>query len=136
MGPVHQPEKKRRISRERMRLATYRVKAHLWSEKEETLSGFVFLGDLQDVGINVYLNRRLAPGMAVRFSLEREDSYSYRGIVVWSGQFTIAQKFVGHEALKFRSGIRCLFGSEAERQRYLAFVRELKKRTTEIKMGL
>jgi hypothetical protein len=56
--------------------------------------------------------------------------------VIWAQRFALEQHFVGHEALSYRLGLKLLFGSEAERKRYVEFFEELKKKATFLQPGM
>lgn len=135
MSNVHHPQKSDARASERLRLLTTRLRIYVWNSREdgEPLAGFGFVGDLSPSGIGIFLDRHLAPGTSVRMGFEHVDGNTYRGVVTWAGRYALEQRFVGHEALQYRVGVRCQFGSEAERQRYIAYQKELQEKALVIK---
>jgi hypothetical protein len=130
MSTVHHPKSRDARAAERLRLLTARLRIYVWnaSDESEPSAGFGFVSDVSQSGIGIFLGRHIAPGTPVRLGFEHIDGVTYRGVVAWSGRYAHGQKFLGHEALQHRIGVRCLFGSEAERQRFLAYQRELRDR--------
>jgi hypothetical protein len=122
----------------RLRLTTTRLRVFLWDEalSVEPVAGFSFLSDVSKQGVGVYLERKIRPGNPVRVAFERLDAATLRGSVSWANRFSFRQGFLGRESLPFLIGIKFLFGSEAERQRYLKFLRETEKRVLAIEPGM
>jgi hypothetical protein len=129
MCPIHSPKDKERRPEQRLRLATFRLKVFVWPKENETrvLSGFGFLSEFSLAGAGLFLPDQLAPASLVRLSFGADSGPTYRAIVAWSNRFSLRQRFVGHDALSFRVGVKYQFGSEAERQRCLKYFDELKK---------
>lgn len=138
MCPIHHPRRKEKRGERRLRLATFRVRAFVWETvaDEEPHSGFCFLSEFSPSGAGLYLSRELAPASFVRVAFEAREATVYRATVVWSNRFSLRQKFMGHEALSFRVGVKFQFGSEAERQRYLKYLEELKGRALLLDAGM
>lgn len=127
MCPIHHQGKDSRRANERLRLATTRLKIYVWNARSEGTpnEGFGFLADISPSGVGIFLGEKLAAGTHVRLGFETADGMSFRGAVAWSMRYSLEQHFLGHSALSFRMGVRLLFGSEAERQRYLTYQKEL-----------
>jgi hypothetical protein len=127
---VHHPRDREARSSERLRLLTARFKIYVWNahDESEPVAGFGLVGDLSPTGVGVFLGKHLPTGTAVRMGFEHIDGTTYRGVVAWSGRYALGQRFLGHEALQYRIGVRCQFGSEAERQRFIAYQKELSER--------
>ena len=127
MCPIHHQGRNSRRANERLRLATTRLKIYVWNARSEgtPTEGFGFLADISTTGVGIFIGEKLAPGTPVRMGFENLDGMSFRGSVAWSMRYSLEQHFLGHSALAFRMGVRLQFGSEAERQRYLAYQKEL-----------
>jgi len=127
---VHHPRGSEARAAERLRLLTTRLKIYIWSAQEEgePSAGFGLVGDVSPTGVGVFASRPFTVGASVRLGFEHLDGITFRGVVAWSNRYSLEQKFVGHEALQYRVGIRCQFGSEAERQRFIAYQKELQSR--------
>jgi hypothetical protein len=139
MCPIHHPPGRReRRSEERLRQATFRLRVYVWQSmaEEEPLAGFCFLSEFSPSGAGLFLEKELAPASFVRLAFESVDGPTYRASVVWANRFALRQQFVGHEALSYRVGVRFQFVSEAERQRYLKYLEELKGRALLIESGM
>ena len=137
MCPIHYFNDDKR-AKERLRLTTVRLKSFLWSERQDgdALKGFGFVSDFSDTGVGLYMPRKFSIDQIVRVAFETEDAAAYRGSVVWSHRFSLEQHFVGHDALSYRLGVKFLFGSEAERKRYVVFLDELKKNAKFLNPGM
>jgi hypothetical protein len=103
---------------------------------EEPLAGFCFLSEFSPSGAGLFLEKELATASFVRLAFESENGPTYRASVVWANRFALRQQFVGHEALSYRIGVRFQFVSEAERQRYLKYLEEIKGRALLIDPGM
>jgi len=132
MSPIHHPSRTKKRVSERLRFATYRIKCYLWIENKEAraVEGFGFAADVSETGVGMYTDAKIPKGTFVRMALESEDSTSYRGYVAWCQRYALEQRFHGHESLDHRLGVSFLFESEAERQRYLMYFNDLRKRAT------
>jgi hypothetical protein len=132
MCPVHHIGKSSQRMKERLRFTTYRIKCFLWVGKAqpESLTGFGFASDISEAGIGIYVNKKIAVGTAAQISLEDENSPSHSGVVAWCQRYTLSQNFHGHSALDHRIGVRFHFDTEADRQRYLMYFNELKRKVT------
>jgi hypothetical protein len=128
---------KKRIQ-ERLRLVTARHKLYLFPEGQdiEPVSGFGFVSDFSEEGLGLYLGKKFKLQTPVNVAFEDIKNPTYRGFVVWSSRIEMAQRFIGHEALKYRLGIKFMFGTEAERQRYLAYFEDVRRRVQEINLGI
>ncbi|RZA03815.1 MAG: PilZ domain-containing protein [Proteobacteria bacterium] len=135
MSSVHHPPERSGRASERLRLLTTRLKVYVWQAVDETepAAGFGLVGDLSPTGLGIFLGHHLPPGTPVRMGLEHVDGLTCRGVVAWCARFSLEQRFKGHDALQYRVGIRCQFGSEAERQRYISYQKELRDRALVIK---
>ncbi len=136
MCPIHRfGENDHKKVIEKLRFTTFRVRSFLWLEGVEPkkLDGFSFISDFTQTGVGLYLKEKIGTTSRVRLAFEDEEAVSYRGTVVWANRFAFRQQFLGHEALQFRIGIRYHFGSEAERQRYLMYLNELRERALVVK---
>ncbi len=131
MCPVYHIGKSSKRMSERLRFATFRIKCFLWADKiqPEPFASFGFASDISEAGVGLYISVKLPVGTPVRVALE-EDAQPYQGTVAWSQRYTLGQKFHGHEALDHRVGVRFHFDNEADRQRYLMYFNELKRRVT------
>jgi hypothetical protein len=132
---IHHFGRNEKQSRERLKLATARLRIYLWNEKreEERLEGFSFAVEFSHSGTGLYLSQKINPGTQVRLAFEDPNGTAYRGNVVWCNRYSLGQKFIGREALEYRLGIKLQFGSEAERQRYLKYTEEVKARILQIR---
>lgn len=136
MCPIHKfGESDHKKVIERLRLTTFRIRSFLWIESENRppLEGFSFISDFTQTGIGLYLKEKIPAASPVRVSFESESGISHRGMVFWSNRFAFRQQFLGHESLQFRIGVRYQFGSEAERQRYLKYLEELRSKALAVK---
>ena len=116
---------------ERLRFVTFKVQCWVRTEREEALiPGFGFASDISETGIGIYLDRKINVGSPVKITLEDEASQPFPGVVAWSQRFSLEQKFHGHHSLDHRLGVRFTFESEGERQRYIMFFNELRRRVT------
>ncbi len=136
MCPIHrfgESDHKKLI--EKLRFTTFRIRSFLWLEGAEPkrFEGFSFVSDFSQTGVGLYLKEKISATSRVRLAFEEEQAVSYRGTVVWANRFAFRQQFLGHEALQFRIGIRYHFGSEAERQRYLKYLNEMRERALQVK---
>jgi hypothetical protein len=104
--------------------------------EEEPLAGFCFLSEFSPSGAGLFLEKELTPASFVRVAFESVEGPTYRASVIWANRFALRQQFVGHEALSYRVGVRFQFVSEAERQRYLKYLDELKGRSLLIDSGM
>jgi hypothetical protein len=139
MCPIHRfGESDHKKVLEKLRLTTFRVRSFLWIETtgNEPLEGFSFISDFTQTGVGLYLREKIPATIRVRIAFEEEQATSYRGTVVWANRFAFRQQFLGHEALQFRIGVRYQFGSEAERQRYIKYLNELRERALLVKGGM
>lgn len=138
MSPIFHRTGDKKRAFERMHLATSRLKIFIWpgDSNPEPLQGFGFMSDLSESGVGVYVGRKLSPATSALIAFERADNVTYRGMVVWCNRFSLSQSFLGHDALNFRAGIKYLFSSEAERQRYLEYFAQLKARASVLKPGM
>lgn len=138
MSPVHHKNGPDKRTFERLRLVTSRIKIYIWnSQGDEVIqSGFGFIADFSETGVGVYLAEHMPVGSNLRLALEAADGVTYRGLVAWCSRHSLEQKFLGHGALNYRAGVRLLFGSEAERQRYLKYCQELKAKALQIAPGM
>lgn len=131
MCPIYHIGKSTKRMNERLRFATYRVKCWLWIEDQpEPVPGFGFASDISETGVGVYLDRKINVGTPVKVALEEETLQPFPAIVAWSQRYALEQRFHGHEALDHRLGMRFNFESEADRQRYIMFFNELRRRVT------
>lgn len=140
MSPIHRPGKDNKRSQERLRLITYRLRVFVWhgtkSETPERDDGFSFVSDFSNGGVGIYLSDKISAGSSVRVAFETATSATFKGIVQWENRVSYRQQFIGHEALSYRVGVKFLFGSEAERQRYLKYLEEVKQKVAAIKPGM
>jgi len=132
MCPVYHMGKSRKRMNERLRFATYRIKCFLWVDKlqPEPFEGFGFASDISEAGVGMYINTKIAVLTPVRIAFEEEGSQPYEGAVAWCQRFTLGQNFHGHSALDHRLGLRFKFESESDRQRYLMYFNELKRKVS------
>lgn len=138
MCPVHHPGKNHKRSQERLRLTTFRTRVYLWNEGSglDSNAGFCFVSDFSPAGLGLYLKNKVSAGSTVRLAFDSANSTTYRATVMWANRVSFKQRFLGHEALSYRLGARFIFGSEAERQRYLKYMEELKLRVLAIEPGM
>lgn len=138
MSPIHHPPGRERRSEERLRQATFRLRVHVWQSvaDEKPMTGFCFLSEFSPSGAGLFLDNEITPASFVRLAFESPEGPTYRATVVWANRFSLRQQFFGHESLSYRVGVRFQFVSEAERQRYLAYLEELKSRATAIEPGM
>ncbi|MGZ3694829.1 MAG: hypothetical protein ACXWQO_11680 [Bdellovibrionota bacterium] len=133
--PKNGDKKKRKA---RLRLVTARQKIYVFPDgsDHEPISGFGFVGDFSDGEIALYAGRKLRLQTPVHVAFGDSGAVTYRGHVIWTEQVALSQNFLGHESLKYRIGIKFLFVSEAERQRYLAYFAGVRHRVQEINLGI
>lgn len=138
MSPVHQPPGKERRSEERLRQATFRLRVYVWqtAADEKPLAGFCFLSEFSRSGAGLFLDTEIPPASFVRLAFEAENGPTYRATVVWANRVSLRQRFFGHNALHYRIGVRFQFVTEAERQRYIKYLDELKGRALLIEPGM
>lgn len=131
MCPIYHIGKSTKRMNERLRFATYKVKCWLWvGGGSEPIPGFGFASDISEAGIGVYLDRKINVGTEVRIAIDEAEATPFPGLVAWCQRYSLEQRFHGHESLDHRLGIRFNFQSEAERQRYIMFFNELRRRVT------
>lgn len=136
MSPVHFTKKDNRTF-ERLRLVTIKVPIFLWdADTEHMRKGFGFVADFSESGAGVFVPDQLTNDSIVLVAFEAESAASYRGRIVWCNRFALEQKFFGHKGLSYRAGIKFLFSSEAQRQHYLEYLQEIRKRAMVAKPGL
>lgn len=133
MCPIHPPSSKENRSREgsrkKLRLATFRLRTFVWEPGMEVpLKGFGFISEFSPSGAGLYLEREVKPTSVIRLSFEAENGPTYRAMIMWANRFTLRQGFNGHDALTYRLGVRYQFVSEAERQRYIKYLEEIRAR--------
>lgn len=136
MCPIHHFKNKR--SSQRLKLATVRLKTYLWPRKDSDapLEGFGFVADMSESGVGIYLGEKLGVGQAVRLAFESKGAPVYKGAVIWVSRYTLDQHFVGRKSLSFRIGIKFVFASEAERQRYAKFMEDVRRHATAVQPGM
>ena len=130
MSPIHNPGRSKSRASERLRFATFRLRCFLWTEglDEGPLTGFGFAADISETGAGLYIGSRLNPGTQVRLAFESETAPTYRAVLMWCQRYSMEQRFLGGPSLDHRIGVRLQFITEAERQRYLEYYRELASR--------
>ncbi len=129
MCPIYHFGKSSKRMNERLRFATFRVKCWLSvAGTEESIPGFGFASDISESGIGIYLDRKINIGTVVQIKLEEESALPFPGIVAWCQRFSLEQRFHGHDGLDHRLGIRFAFESEPDRQRYIMYFNELRRR--------
>jgi hypothetical protein len=138
VSPVYNNKQDPRRAYERLRLTTAKLRIFLWGSQGEAEpnEGFGFVSDFSQGGLGIYLGQSLRAGESVRISLDSREGVTYRGTVAWCNRFSLEQNFFGHDALSYRVGIKFLFGSEAERQRYLEYYRDLQARALRVEPGM
>jgi hypothetical protein len=130
-GRIHlNKSKERRIrAQERLRMATYRLRAFVWNGKTKTpLEAFAFVADFSDAGVGLFVGSKLKPLSFVEIAFEAEDSPPFNGKIAWCNRYTLEQHFLGHQTLSYRIGIQFVFASEPERKRYADYMQELQDR--------
>jgi hypothetical protein len=103
---------------------------------ETPKAGFCFLSEFSPSGAGLFLDSEIPPASFVRLAFESIDGPTYRATVVWANRFSLRQQFFGHESLSYRIGVRFQFVSEAERQRYIQYLDELKGRALLLDPGM
>lgn len=137
MCPVHHLSKKSQRTKERLRLSTARLKSFIWrGDDQAPIEGFGFVADFSETGLGLYFGEKVAKGQQVRVALSSEGAESFRGNVIWCNRYSMEQNFVGHKALSYRVGIKLVFSSEAERQRYVAYFKSLQDQALVIRPGM
>jgi hypothetical protein len=136
--PIHHKGSGNKKSLDRLRLTTARMPVYVWDESDigEFRKGFCFLGDLSPKGAGVYLADKIHPGHPVRIGFDRPDAVTFRGVVAWASRFSLEQRYFSSGYLPHRLGIKLQFGSEAERQRFLAFLEEKTEKILAVRPGL
>jgi hypothetical protein len=131
IAKVYHNKRKDQLERaqERLRMATFRMRAFIWSGKSKTpIEAFAFVADFSEDGIGIFLNKKIKPFSYVQIAFEAEDAPVFNGQVAWCDRYALVQHFLGHESLNFRAGVKFMFASEPERQRYLAYYEEIRQR--------
>lgn len=138
MPPLLRKNGSQKRIQERLKLVTARHKIYLWPEggTGNPLSGFGFVSDFSDMGVGIYVGEKLKVQTPVTVAFEDPKSVSYRGHVMWSSRLSPKQNFFGHDAPKYRIGIKLIFGTEAERLRYEAYYNDVLKRVLQISLGI
>lgn len=135
--PLLRKNGSRKRVQERLRLVTARHKIFLWPhDSTDPIPGFGFVSDFSDEGVGFYIGQKLKLQTPVRISFEDAGSVSYRGTVIWTARINQSQNFIGHSAMKYRMGIRFLFGTEAERKRYCSYYEDVLRRVQAITLGI
>lgn len=134
---VHNTGISEKRAKERLRFATHRFRVFIWNEKKggELYNGFSFASEFSPGGAGIYLDHNVTPGSQVKIAFEAEDAPAYRGQVVWCNRYSYEQKFLGHEALSYRLGVKLQFSTEAERQRYLQYLEDVKNQVLLLKLA-
>jgi len=139
MSPVHRPGKDEKRTQERLRLATYRLRVFLWPVSGEDLErhdGFCFVGDFSTGGVGLYLEKRIAPAVSVRVAFDSPEGATFKAVVQWENRVSYQQQFLGRDSLSYRLGLKLQFGTEAERQRYLKYLEQVKEQVQQITPGM
>jgi hypothetical protein len=136
MCPIYHVGKSTKRMNERLRFSTHKVKCWLWLDGAPApIPGFGFASDISETGVGIYFDRKVNVGTTVRIALEEDGSSPFPGVVAWCQRYSLEQKFHGHDTLDHRLGIRFAFESEGERQRYIMFFNELRRRVTLLAKG-
>lgn len=114
--------------KDKVRLTTQRVRVFVFTPKGKVLPGFVFVGDMNETQISVYVERSIRTGSDLQIAFEHEGAQSYRGRGLICNRVSMSQGFIGTPALNFRATIQYAFSSEFERQQFLKFHQGLKDR--------
>lgn len=132
MCPVFHPQRTEKRNGRRLRLATYRIKCTLWSDSppQGPNSAFGFAADVSETGMGLYTDLDLPKGTILKIAFEGNENDVYRGVVAWSHLYTLQQGFHGRQAFDHRIGLHFLFASEAERQRHIMYLNELRQKVT------
>ncbi len=129
MGNIYHPNPLGKRTRERLKMATVRIRTYIWEEGEASpISGFSFVADFSEDGIGIYLDRAIRITAYTRVAFESPDAPAFRARTVWCARFSMEQKFIGHEGLQYRAGLQLIFGTEDERTRYHEYLREIRGR--------
>lgn len=134
MSPIHHLGKSKKRMGERLCFVTFRLKCFVWTDKDGggPYEGFGFASDVSEEGVGIFLDRLLPKATPVSVALEDETNAPYRGLVIWGQHYSLQQRFHAQANLEFRAGIQFLFDSESERQRYLMYYNDLRKRATSV----
>lgn len=137
MCPIHHLSVKSNRSKSRLRLATTRTKVFVWvNGDDEIKKAFGFVADFSETGVGIYCSDKMAKNIGLRIAIETEEGESFRGTVIWCNRYSLEQHFVGHKAMSYRVGIKLIFSSEAERQRYVKYYMDLQKRAMAVRPGM
>ena len=134
--PIYHPEEKKKRAASRFRLIVTRVKCFIWSSAEvEPHVAFSFVSDLSDSGAGLYIGNYIEPGTELRIAYDLKSNPPILCKSVWCNRFALEQPFFGHRAMNFRLGIKYVFGAEAERQRYIDFLAQVKDKANVLNPG-
>jgi hypothetical protein len=135
MSPIYHVGRTRKRLGERLRFATSRVNCFVWAESagDAPIRGFGFLSDISEEGAGIYVDTKLPKSTVVTLAIEDENSTHYRGIVLWCRRYSMSQRLHSQATLDHRIGVQIVFASEEERQRYLMYFNDLRKRAAFLK---
>lgn len=135
--PIHHTEDMKKRASERMKLITMRLRCYLWlGNSADPIEGFTFLSDFSEKGAGLYMGKKIDPGREVRIAFESKENPPIVTEVIWCNRYSLEQHFLGHQALNFRLGLKYIFATEAERQRYIEFMEGLKRKCKSIGTGM
>ena len=134
MCPIYNIGKSAKRMGDRMRFVTFRVNCFVWAGREngEPLRSFGFASDISESGAGVFLDVKLAKGTPVRIAFEEESNTAHVGVAAWCRRYTLDQRFHAQTALDYRIGVQFFFESESDRQRWLMYFNDLRKRAAAV----
>jgi hypothetical protein len=125
--PILNLKKGKRV-KDKIRLTTQRIRAYVFTSKGKTMAGFVFVGDMSETRISLYLDRNVRVGAEIQIAFEQEAAQAFKARMLVCNRFSMHQSFLGTPALDYRATIQFAFSSEFERQQFLKYYQELKDR--------
>ena len=94
-----------------------RVSAQVQCENtDEIFAGRVFLHDLSEAGVGVFLKEPLRKGQRVFIVIEQPRHFFMRGEVAWCALFRLNSCVISPEIYQYRAGIRFIYDDVVDRE--------------------
>lgn len=114
---------------ERLRMSTARMTVYLYiGDNTEPLKSFCFIGDLTKQTVDLYLDRKTSVWTKVRVAFDQKNSPPFMGKIIWSQRYAFDAATKAKRFNNWRAGIKFIFASEQERERFNAFYDDSRKR--------
>ena len=93
-----------------------RVKAQIQVEESgEIFNARVFLHDLNEIGVSVFLTEPLRRGQRIFLVIEQPRHFFMRGEIVWCSLFRLNTRVISAENYQYRAGIRFVYDEAIDR---------------------